>query len=388
MSIQYFKKERGGVSPVSPSNDGLVIMKDPPKGIYTRKKERVNVADIMYMVQTDNPRGDPTRINENINYFARGQNPMVEVDYGGHGKGSQNTVIPQGQAGSPYKVEVVRPPMYPVETLVALSRPHIHQNYSATTNPTNFPQINSENFYDKNLVKNMTRTDLISGVLKSTPTVSQLLEFRPLIDQYDTKNKIIADKESGVLYSTPTLQFIGPADEASRNANVEPNKIKDTLLKEMSTNFSTITIYDPKNNSSVDVGSSIRDKNYIAIQAAKGAPITLTNEKGQKVKLKDYTYSVVKPNIGNTQLVIQVKQPDVVLDRNTPLYAASTNSTNPLGFDEGLARENQENFSFLQKMNNRMGSHGEYLDRASTPMNIRADMQVGQKGRIKMASRH
>ncbi len=86
--------------------------------------------------------------------------------------------------------------------------------------------------------------------------------------------------------------------------------------------------------------------------------------------------------------MIQVKQPDVVLDRNTPLYAASTNSTNPLGFDEGLARDNQENFSFLQKMNNRMGSHGEYLDRASTPMNIRADMQVGQKGRIKMASRH
>jgi hypothetical protein len=232
------------------------------------------------------------------------------------------------------------------------------------------------------MIKNFQKKSIVEEVL----TVKEINIAKELSS--GLSYKIIADKESGVLYSTPTLQFIGPADEASRNANVEPNKIKDTLLKEMSTNFSTITIYDPKNNSSVDVGSSIRDKNYIAIQAAKGAPITLTNEKGQKVKLKDYTYSVVKPNIGNTQLVIQVKQPDVVLDRNTPLYAASTNSTNPLGFDEGLARDNQENFSFLQKMNNRMGTHGEYLDRTSTPMNIRSDMQVGMKGRIKMASRH
>ena len=43
---------------------------------------------------------------------------------------------------------------------------------------------------------------------------------------------------------------------------------------------------------------------------------------------------------------------------------------------------------FLQKMNNKMSFHGEYSDRVSTPMNIRSDMQVGQKGRIKMASRH
>jgi hypothetical protein len=340
------------------------------------------------MVQSDNPRGDPTRINDAIQYFARGVNNMVEIDYGGHGAGSQTTSIHQNQAGSQFKVAVVRPPMYPVETLVALSRPHIHQNYSIATNKSNMTALNGGDNYDKNMVRNMTRPDMISRVVKSTPTLSQMLEFGPIVDQYSVKNKIIADKESGVLYTTPSLQFIGDGEESLRPQNVNQNKIKDTLLKELNTNFSTITIFDPKTNSAIDVTANIKDKNYIAIAAAKGQPITLNTNNGEKVKLKDYTYSVVKPNIGNTQLVIQVKQPDVVLDRNTPLYAASTNSTNPLGFDEGLARDNQENFSFLQKMNNRMGSHGEYLDRASTPMNIRADMQVGQKGRIKMASRH
>ena len=129
MSIQYFQKERGGVSPVG--YEVPHIYKDPPKAIFTRKYEPVNVADVMYMVQTDNPRGDPTRINDNLQYFARGVNPMVEIDYGGHGAASQNQSIHQNQAGSQFKVEVVRPPEYPVETLVALSRPRIHQNYSA-----------------------------------------------------------------------------------------------------------------------------------------------------------------------------------------------------------------------------------------------------------------
>ena len=250
MSIQYFQKERGGVSPVG--YEVPHIYKDPPKAIFTRKYEPVNVADVMYMVQTDNPRGDPTRINDNLQYFARGVNPMVEIDYGGHGAASQNQSIHQNQAGSQFKVEVVRPPEYPVETLVALSRPRIHQNYSATTNKSNMNAINGGDSYDKNKVRNMTRPDVISGVVKSNPTLSQMLEFGPIVDQYSVKNKIVADKESGVLYTTPSMQYIGNGEEALRPRNVDQNKIKDTLLKELNTNFSTISIYDPKTNNKID----------------------------------------------------------------------------------------------------------------------------------------
>jgi hypothetical protein len=369
MSIQYFQKERGGVSPVG--YEVPHIYKDPPKAIFTRKYEPVNVADVMYMVQSDNPRGDPTRINDAIQYFARGVNNMVEIDYGGHGAGSQNTSIHQNQAGSQFKVDVVRPPMYPVETLVALSRPHIHQNYSVATNKSNMTALNGGDNYDKNMVRNMTRPDMISGVVKSTPTLSQMLEFGPIVDQYSVKNKIIADKESGVLYTTPSLQFIGDGEESLRPQNVNQNKIKDTLLKELNTNFSTITIFDPKTNSAIDVTANIKDKNYIAIAAAKGQPITLNTNNGEKVKLKDYTYSVVKPNIGNTQLVIQVKQPDVVLDRNTPLYSMQSNVQDPLGYNEDLSRTGVDNIASKEKFTNRLTNFGKYEDRVSKAQNIR-----------------
>ena len=366
MSIQYPKKERGG--PTIAGYEVPHIYKDPPAARFTKKKERVNIADVMYMVQADNPFGDATRINDGINYFARGVNNMVEVDYGGHGAGSQNTSMSQPQAGAQFKVEVVRPPMYPIETLVALSRPHIHQNYSIATNPTNFPQINSENFYDKNMVKNATRTDIISGVIKSTPTLSQYLEFGPVIDQYGVQNKITTDKLTGILYSTPNLQFIDAADDASRPRNVDKNKIKDTLLKELRTNFSTITIYDPTSNSAIDVSANVRDKNYIAVTAAKGLPIIVNTNDGKKIKIKDYTYSVVKSNMNNDQLVIQVQQPDIILDRNTPLYAATTNLNDPIGYNEDLSRKGTESSYFSERYNNKLANFGKFEDRVSRPV--------------------
>jgi hypothetical protein len=87
----------------------------------------------MYMARPDNDYGDPTRVNEGIQVFARGRNPMVQVDMG------------QGQGvKSPYKLDVVRPPMMPIETLVAISAPHIHQNYAVHTNPGSdltFPNV-------------------------------------------------------------------------------------------------------------------------------------------------------------------------------------------------------------------------------------------------------
>jgi hypothetical protein len=432
MSIQYFKKERGGVNPVG--REEHLILKDPPKSIFTRKKERVNIADVMYMVQTDNERGDPTRINESIQYYQRGVNPMVAIDYMGNGGGSKNTAIHQNQAGSTNKIEVVRPPMYSAQDLVALSRPRIHQNKAVATNKSIASNINSENFIDKNTVKYMTRPDTISGQVKSTPTVSQLLSFGPIVDQnqvnsninndkttrelfsalnnyeylnkntvdnnsvnssiankistsgysilatdqlsfgpiFDNstlKNTVIADKESGVLYSTPTLQFIGTAEEALRPQNVDQTKIKDTLLKELNTNFSTITLYDPKTNTSIDVAANIKDKNNIAIEAAKGNPIVVNTNDGKHIKLKDYVYSIVKSNLGNTQLVIQVKQPDIILDRNTPLYAATTNNNNPIGYNENLSRSGSDSQSFKEKYDHKLTNFGSYLDRHTRVMN-------------------
>jgi len=434
------------------------IYRDPPKSIFTRKYEPVNVADVMYMSDPTNSRSDPSRINENIQQYARGVNPMVEIDYGGVGGGSKNTSIHQFQAGSTNKIEVVRPPLMPIETLVPLSAPRIHQNYSMSTNVgsnyTSPTQV--ANLVDHNLIHNATQTDKISGTIKSNlsqflqfgpiydpslvnnavnaskenmmiisnpsqqlqfnPSVdtsliqsnimdkqntaiassksqylqfnpvidanlvqntindatqkgfvvsnpSQFLQFGPLLDNSLVKNSVVFDKESGVMISNPSLQYIGASEDALRPKNVDQNKIKDTLLKNLGTNFSSIVLYDPKTNSAIDVYANIKDRNNIAITAAAGNPIVVNTNDGKSIKLKDYTYQVVQPNIGNTQLVIQVKQPDVILDRNTPLHAASTNLGTNVGYNDQQIRAPQNTIS----MNDKLTNFGSYYDRVSMP---------------------
>jgi len=455
MSIPVLKKLRGFAGLAG--RDEPFIYRDPPKGVFTRKKETVNIADVMYMVDTTDQRGDPTRVNEMIQLYGRGQNPMVEVDYGGVGGGSRNTSIHQFQAGSVNKVEVVRPPLMPVETLVPLSAPRIHQNYSISTNVgsqyTSPNQI--ANLIDHNVVSNTTTTDTISGTIKSNPSQflqfgpmyddklvntslgskeymsiasvptqqiqytpsldnsliqnnikskenmsivsnssqylqfnpvidvglinapinnntqkgfvvsnpSQFLQFGPLLDNSLVKNTVVADKESGVLISNPSLQYIGEAEEALRPRNTDENKIKDTLLKNMNSNFSSIVIYDPKTNSSIDVYANLKDRNNIAITAAAGKPLVMNTNDGKSIKLKDYVYQVVQPNIGNTQLVIQVKQPDVILDRNMPLYAASTNLGTNVGYNDDQIRNAQDKVEASDRMTN----FGSYFDRVSMP---------------------
>jgi hypothetical protein len=89
--------------------------------------------------------------------YARGQNPMVEVSYQNAGAGSMNSSLGNRQVSNPYKVEVVRPPINPIETQVPLSNPRIHQNYTITTNPTIAPQIIAGQ-YDQSVVRLMTET--------------------------------------------------------------------------------------------------------------------------------------------------------------------------------------------------------------------------------------
>ena len=153
MSIQYFKRQRGGVSPagwVQPH-----IYKDPPKAVFTRKYEPVNIGDVQYMVMNDSQYGDPTRFNESIQVYARGQNPMVEISYQNAGGGSTNSSLGNSQVSNPYKIEVVRPPITPLEALQPISAPRMHQNYSITTNPGIFPTTIAGE-YDRAKVRLMT----------------------------------------------------------------------------------------------------------------------------------------------------------------------------------------------------------------------------------------
>jgi len=95
------------------------IYRDPPKAVYTTKRDKVSEVDVQWMYRPDSEYGDPTRINENIKYLPRGIDPIAKVKYG----------------SNPYKLKVIRIPERSAETEVALSRPRLHQNKSVNTNP-------------------------------------------------------------------------------------------------------------------------------------------------------------------------------------------------------------------------------------------------------------
>ena len=97
----------------------LNIIKDPTKGVFTRRKDKVGDTQEILLAQDES--GD--RIAECINVYARGVNPMVGVSYNNYGKnGGQSGCSKQGGAKLPYRPQVFHPPVYRQENLMPLSR--------------------------------------------------------------------------------------------------------------------------------------------------------------------------------------------------------------------------------------------------------------------------
>ena len=97
------------------------IIKDPNKGIYTRRKDKVGETQEVLLAQENS--GD--RIAECINVYARGVNPMVSVsydNYGNNGGASSRSHFRKQGVKLPYKPEVFIPPVLRQEDLVPLSR--------------------------------------------------------------------------------------------------------------------------------------------------------------------------------------------------------------------------------------------------------------------------
>jgi len=328
MSIQYPKKDRGGANPVGPEQNH--IYRDPPKSLYTRKKETVNIADVMYMIRPDDNNSDPTRINENIRYIARGKNPMVEVDYGNHSAASTNTSLDNRQASNPYKIEVVRPPLYPVETRVPLSAPRIHQNYSITTNTGITPQL-VDNQIDKQTVKDITNVRKAvamgrpsAGIRMETP---KELESSFAINQNKSGYSMVSGISSHLDKNNTMLSEI-------------VNRTKETILKTLGTNFS-VYLYDNKTNALVDVQSNIKDKQNIMVNATKGMPILVNRTDGAIYNIRDYEWNVVNTNMGTEALVITPTNRDIKLDRDLQLFAVSSAYSNDLNNVNNMNRNIQ-----------------------------------------------
>jgi hypothetical protein len=117
-----------------PSRDEIHIFREPPKEIYTRKKERVDISDVLYNIRDDDDVGN--RLQEYIKVYSKGTNPSVEVNYSNLYNYSTSTEPNQLRATrNPYTVNsAFRPPEYSLSDLQPLSRLK-YQYVSATTNP-------------------------------------------------------------------------------------------------------------------------------------------------------------------------------------------------------------------------------------------------------------
>lgn len=117
-------------------NGNFDIVKDPPSGIHTRRIIKVGENNDLLNWNEDSG----SRINEMISVYARGNNPMVSVQYSNHGNtgsglmgvdggtsGSNmsNTMTAGGGGKLPYRIMnegAFRPPILRQEDLLPLSR--------------------------------------------------------------------------------------------------------------------------------------------------------------------------------------------------------------------------------------------------------------------------
>jgi len=336
-----------------PSVESFNILRAPPSSIHTRKKERVDMSDVTYMI-----RNDDSRINEGVNYLARGTNPMVDVSYNnvGGGGGGRTMTMPNIQASNPYKVAAngaFRPPMYTQEDLLPLSRQRRSQT-AAITNPGIQANIhNLETQIDNSEINSAIDKTKINYV-PARPTAVYRMEIPQEVfsghrlrdplqvsasagyrgDQnYDIAR--VASQNTPLQASRDRLDVSGapnvynPLSNPTRDDSIDTNNyIKDNIiLQNISPNF-RIMVYDSLNKNYSEVFSSIRDKLNIAVQSSLNNPISLNRSDGTPIKIKDYKWQIVTSALGRDNLVLLPQNgPDLQLQRNMPLYAVGTNTS-------------------------------------------------------------
>ena len=325
------------------------IYREPPKSVYTRKKERVNIADVEYMI-----RNDDSRINEGVSYISRGSNPHVDVSYSNYGgNGATLMSLPSVMASNPYKVMkdgAFRPPIFTQEDILPLSRMR-HPETSAITNPglpNGYNNPNLPSLYDDAPVK-MSIDKMKINYLPVEPTASINLDgpheinvqnairddillssvpSNPSYQEFDNDRN--TNTNIGII-DRPLIPVLSPVNinitNTERNENIDiENYIKNNpQLKNISSNVG-IVIYDPNNKNYTEVQGSIKDKLNITVQSSLNNPIDLIKENGTHIKLKDYLWKVVRTNAGRDIVVIQPSaDSEIQLERNMPLYSASSN---------------------------------------------------------------
>lgn len=192
MSIQYPKLKGFQL----PSWEEVHYLRDPPKSVFTRKYEPVSEGDTIWRV-----RNDESIYSDHIQYIPRGINPMVDVSYSNIGLASNAPSMNPVQPSLPYKVEVVRPPLFKLKDLMPLSRMK-HDNYGFTVNPG----LASESRNDLHLnVDRAPIKDSINKEKKGYLVESHVSNLQTPLDSLFSSSTPIKLNEKETKYSAVTI---------------------------------------------------------------------------------------------------------------------------------------------------------------------------------------
>lgn len=246
-----------------PSWDQVNILRDPPRSIHTRKKERVEAGDI-----THNIREMKDRTSDNILRFARGQNPMVSVSYSNHGTNSSGV-----EASNPYKVVrdgAFRPPMLrPVEDLQPLSRRKFERPARQTAKG-----VNVANFQFKNLSEQTIDKEVLKGSI--APRTTRNIAGQA-IETY-VGNSIL-----------DPLQYSAVSKVSSRlsSQNNERGSLSENGYLKDRDNISTYTnkrlTANTQNNIDKNIAQKTRDYIWSSVGTAKSVPLYTKNNQGYAI---------------------------------------------------------------------------------------------------------
>ena len=165
------------------------ITRDPPKSITTRRKDLVGDTSMINEMIEDSP----DRQCEAINYYARGVNPMVSVDYGQGQTGSGVSCSGGGsQAYLPYRIireGAFRPPvMDGIKNLLPLSRlPRILTTVCATP----YQPIFTKRM--RNCGTSEQTREVHNNILKTSCMTQKLIQAFPNLNEPITTLKIRED---------------------------------------------------------------------------------------------------------------------------------------------------------------------------------------------------
>ncbi len=339
----------------------LNILRDPPKSLYTKRKDKVNTdGSLTRMVDESSDRSC-----ESINHFARGVDPMISVSYGNYGNNGGQRVnsntsssIGNGQSYLPNRIgaagSVVRPPVLTQFNLLPLSR--LPRTTTSVTTSKDFPDFKRKLFVQGN-AENMREINSSKINTNIRPTKTYIVE-KPQDRTYEYKNniqdKILTNGFSGHRARDITNNVVVKPYNCilNENININANTNKNSSVNRV--HFADINTKNTENY--------IQNRNNVNLESRKTRNINsknleeVNNLNSMGLYIQDTKHSNVYSNKNKNINVTPIEElnnnrintrerfntdyqtpvsmlkgeeyihEDIELDRNMPIYSTSTNN--------------------------------------------------------------